>query len=261
MRRRGFTLIELLVVIAIIAILAAILFPVFAKARERARQTSCVSNLRQLSVAFLSYAQDYDEQFPLVWNGSHYIWVTCPPEARTPVNPLRARNWGSSIQPELKNFNVYTCPSAVTRNLNATPVVGQKFGISYTFNDFLNGMPMGMVTSPTKTFLVWEGTGRFPNFNYAITQPSTTSGTAGVWYTPWLSAGYASAMFGADGQDLHNGGCNKAHVDGHAKWTKEPGEPEQSVFSQVNANGAGTFLWVYTASGYTLPYLFRPDIQ
>ena len=64
-RKRGFTLIELLVVIAIIAILAAILFPVFAKAREKARQTSCLSNLRQIGTAILSYAQDNDEQFPI----------------------------------------------------------------------------------------------------------------------------------------------------------------------------------------------------
>ena len=64
MSRRGFTLIELLVVIAIIAILAAILFPVFAKAREKARQTSCLSNLKQLGLSFLMYAQDYDELLP-----------------------------------------------------------------------------------------------------------------------------------------------------------------------------------------------------
>src|SRR5437762_2167194 len=62
--KRGFTLIELLVVIAIIAILAAILFPVFARAREKARQTSCLSNLKQIDIGFLMYVQDYDEQFP-----------------------------------------------------------------------------------------------------------------------------------------------------------------------------------------------------
>ncbi len=67
MRRKGFTLIELLVVIAIIAILAAILFPVFARAREKARQTSCLSNLKQLSLGVLMYAQDYDERLPMLY--------------------------------------------------------------------------------------------------------------------------------------------------------------------------------------------------
>ena len=82
--RRGFTLIELLVVIAIIAILAAILFPVFAKAREKARSASCESNLKQISLAVLMYAQDYDEKFPRDW------FVQCvtgprPERARGPV--------------------------------------------------------------------------------------------------------------------------------------------------------------------------------
>jgi len=72
MKRHGFTLIELLVVIAIIAILAAILFPVFAKAREKARQSSCLSNLKQLGLACLSYAQDYDER----WATYYHFAVT-----------------------------------------------------------------------------------------------------------------------------------------------------------------------------------------
>ena len=66
--KRGFTLIELLVVIAIIAILAAILFPVFAKAREKARQTTCLSNVKQITLGILQYAQDYDERFPMLYD-------------------------------------------------------------------------------------------------------------------------------------------------------------------------------------------------
>jgi prepilin-type N-terminal cleavage/methylation domain-containing protein len=72
--RTGFTLIELLVVIAIIAILAAILFPVFAQAREKARQSGCLSNLKQIGTALMMYTQDYDEAFPCTWYGS--LWPT-----------------------------------------------------------------------------------------------------------------------------------------------------------------------------------------
>src|SRR5512142_213972 len=94
--RTGFTLIELLVVIAIIAILAAILFPVFAKAREKARQASCLSNMRQICTAFLSYVQDYDELSPLCVYNSSTSW------------------WPSSMVPYIKNLQVFTCPSDKT---------------------------------------------------------------------------------------------------------------------------------------------------
>jgi len=96
----GFTLIELLVVIAIIAILAAILFPVFAKAREKARQTSCLSNSRQLATAVLSYVQDYDETFP----------VGCPDWWWTGGNG-QPRCWSDAIDPYMKNIQILRCPS------------------------------------------------------------------------------------------------------------------------------------------------------
>src|SRR5665213_3332533 len=98
-RNRAFTLIELLVVIAIIAILAAILFPVFAAAREKARQTTCASNEKQLGLAFLQYAQDYDECFTygmtetLHTQGTHV-----------------GQGWASTIYPYVKSTGVYTCP-------------------------------------------------------------------------------------------------------------------------------------------------------
>src|SRR6195952_2385277 len=93
--RTGFTLIELLVVIAIIAILAAILFPVFAKAREKARQISCLSNEKQLGLGIMQYIQDYDEQLPAVWDANRQ------PET----------NWAIESYPYVKSLGVFKCPS------------------------------------------------------------------------------------------------------------------------------------------------------
>ena len=115
---RGFTLIELLVVIAIIAILAAILFPVFAKAREKARQTSCMNNIRQIMIAVSMYIQDHDER---VFPASDLAWATY-----------------------LKSYNeptLYDCPSLTGRGTNAAP--------EYGFNRFLMGMALGDIPDPT----------------------------------------------------------------------------------------------------------------
>src|SRR5437667_11534195 len=98
--RRGFTLIELLVVIAIIAILAAILFPVFAMAREKARQATCLSNQKQLGTAMSMYIQDYDERFP--------NWRTIVPV--TPENPNGKITWVENMQPYCKNKKIWVCP-------------------------------------------------------------------------------------------------------------------------------------------------------
>jgi len=124
-RRNGFTLIELLVVIAIIAILAAILFPVFAQAREKARAISCLSNTKQMSLAILMYQQDYDEVFPSGFNDG-IGWV--------------GGQWPQYVQPYIKdgNFNIFKCPDDALSGL-IHPESGQYasftvYGISYAAN-------------------------------------------------------------------------------------------------------------------------------
>src|ERR671911_538305 len=99
--RRGFTLIELLVVIAIIAILAAILFPVFAQAREKARSASCLSNIKQLGLTLQMYAQDYDETLP-----NHAADTANFLDAKAPAN------WAKAVSPYAKNTQIFSCPSA-----------------------------------------------------------------------------------------------------------------------------------------------------
>ncbi len=116
---KGFTLIELLVVIAIIAILAAILFPVFAQARLKARQAACISNLNQLGTAALMYVQDYDEQYPAGDNWDSPL-IGQPDPVTKKVDPYAACGWESQIYPYIKEVGVYYCPNDGTswRNSN-----------------------------------------------------------------------------------------------------------------------------------------------
>ena len=156
MRRRGFTLIELLVVIAIIAILAAILFPVFAKAREKARQTSCTSNEKQLGLGFLQYTQDYDEQMPqpLVGGGPGGAY---------------SRGWAGAIYPYVRSVGVYKCPDdpndtlSYSLNINASPSVSGQTGTTTNW------------TAPASTVMLFETSGDTTT-NPANATPETTSG-------------------------------------------------------------------------------------
>jgi prepilin-type N-terminal cleavage/methylation domain-containing protein/prepilin-type processing-associated H-X9-DG protein len=141
-RQRGFTLIELLVVIAIIAILAAILFPVFAKAREKARTSSCQSNLKQQGIAVLQYVQDYDEVYPwgaAVYGGVYYYW------------------W-DMIQPYLKSAQVFACPSHPN-----PPAPNGSLKVSYGSNHFVMdwyaSLTLSAIDNPSVRLLIGEQSG------------------------------------------------------------------------------------------------------
>ena len=191
--RRGFTLIELLVVIAIIAILAAILFPVFARAREKARQTSCLSNLKQIGLAELMYAQDYDER--------------CNPRVVCPSGVtgcfIQGEHNGTGYHPlaaYIKNQQVWDCPST-----NDDPVY------SYGYNCSLDSVKLGTCASPSAVVM-------FADHRVNVTQR---------WCGGWLASN--EGCCGGQGNDavyphwmnpVHNSGSNIVLVDGHSKWYK-----------------------------------------
>ena len=149
-RRRGFTLIELLVVIAIIAILAAILFPVFARAREKARQTSCASNLKNLGTAVLMYVQDYDEHFPLAAYATPTFDVV---------------TWHDLTDPYAKNTAIWHCPSSPLSKQDGSGKITTHFGYNARYlttitldiaGSYLghSGTLLAAVKAPTDTVLL-----------------------------------------------------------------------------------------------------------
>ena len=200
MMRRGFTLIELLVVIAIIAILAAILFPVFAKAREKARQTSCLANVKQLSLGLLMYAQDYDERFPYHW--IHY--------SDTIGNGYF---WQDVIQPYLKNAQILQCPSASGRNCQDVwlPSGTMMTGYSINCNQVAHNA-MADIRQPSTMIMIGDSWGNSQAGIDPRLFPGGCSGggTRNPSINPdtWLNSG------------VHNDGYNFGFVDGHAKWGK-----------------------------------------
>jgi len=254
-RTGGFTLIELLVVIAIIAILAAILFPVFARAREKARQASCTSNIKQLMLAVLAYCQDYDEKYPADpfahdFPPNWYV-VTTPWNARPGSPTYRAAYWASSIQPYIKNWQIYQCPSTSTQVIFNSPGDPQ-VPISYTYNVLLNAYSMAGVKSPAKCICIWEGLGDQAFSSFATEMPIYWGGS------PVYRPGNTQAIMGIAGKvGVHNGGSIKGYCDGHAKWTREPGHWDQSVWAACDADGYPTSYWW---DGYC-PWLFRPVVE
>jgi len=203
--KRGFTLIELLVVIAIISILAAILFPVFARARENARRASCMSNLKQIGLGFLMYSQDYDEKFP-----RHILGYGNPPYG--PENPV---GWADALQPYIKSTQVYQCPSESTAP-NSNPA---SWGyIDYYMNTQVAATNQAALVAPSLTVLSGDnGSGiaysYFDGCNVTGNAPDITCNNTTPYITMKNSA--TSGLF-----SRHLDGSNFAFADGHVKWEK-----------------------------------------
>lgn len=211
--RNGFTLIELLVVIAIIAILAAILFPVFARAREAARKTGCASNLKQIGTAAMMYVQDYDELYPHdsiaanvgpgasggTWTGNVF------------ANPDR---WPNRLQPYTRNQNLFQCPSSVPTTGNPRTDHLGYWANGGVFATASNGpVAMAAISAPASVVMLYDDLGA-QNRYQVVFRPFWNAGT----FTD--TGSFDTLVNGNYRQGPHNETINVLWADGHVKPIK-----------------------------------------
>ena len=213
----GFTLIELLVVIAIIAILAAILFPVFARARENARKSNCQSNLRQIAMGLVQYVQDYDEKMP------HCRYTPDSNQLPSPFTSAMVNySWPHLVVPYLKNTGVMKCPSderaRPTYQGSTTNMEVWSYGRNYGyFNGDKKGaaeaLAMSEIPLPAETIMLGEG----DNCNRIGPRQVNWPGSGTISIDKQISAQLL--------EPRHMDGMNFAFFDGHVKWFRHGGTP------------------------------------
>jgi prepilin-type N-terminal cleavage/methylation domain-containing protein/prepilin-type processing-associated H-X9-DG protein len=222
--RRGFTLIELLVVIAIIAILAAILFPVFGRARENARRSSCSSNMKQLGLGLMQYTQDYDEKYP----------------CGLPVNDWKGVGWGGQTAPYLKSRQIFVCPSNAAGGTGNTATAGTPVG--YAINRFMAAANLAAIEETARNVMLSEVV---TNANVNLESPTEAGdykspadfgdniitagpnlngvccGGDGTYHAtgPYFDAAQTNAD-ATRNKARHFDGANFLLADGHVKWYK-----------------------------------------
>ena len=217
---RGFTLIELLVVIAIIAILAAILFPVFARARDKAMQTDCLSNLKQLGLAAMMYAQDYDE---MLFHA--YIWYPVPVWRTVTSGNNQIVLWHDVVYPYVNNQPIFQCRSRAA--MAARYSYGANTQVcSFSRDPSVAGHPfqaklLEQIRRPAEVILISESVSDYYVSPSRITSPYSYN------YMPGTACGRSEASYDFRDHQLyisdwkrgrHNGGVNITYCDGHAKW-------------------------------------------
>ncbi|HEY3328658.1 MAG TPA: DUF1559 domain-containing protein [Capsulimonadaceae bacterium] len=277
--KNGFTLIELLVVIAIISILAAILFPVFATAREKARQSSCLSNMKQFGIGLLQYVQDYEETFPC-GNSSAGAWA--PNGSCTAVwqTGSTGNGWAGQIYPYVKSTNLFMCPSDTTPapatfspprfinsysyNINFAPYYSQpaRCGFNAYPGPAINASKM---SSPPRTVVFYEITGALAQITATNETTSQVGNGLNYAFPGWGSTpatGPLDLAFGC-GHNVtcntnarHLGGSVFLAADGHVKWLT-PEKVSAGSNSSSNTGGATGDIAEgaeFPASKHTLTY-------
>jgi len=242
--RSGFTLIELLVVIAIIAILAAILFPVFARARENARRSSCSSNLRQIGLAIKQYIQDYDERYPGLFSD----------EGGTEIG------WAQNIQPYAKNLQLFQCPSEASPNGSVYKFAPNPYPNNSSFTDYYynenftnriddlgdlttdrSGIVDAELSHPTVTVVLGEG----HSGGWAYSRKTTEEDPGKLWDDVH---GVDPDSTAAAPHVRHLEGGNYVFGDGHVKWLKPNTISQGGIYEGANAPKSPTNLEGYQAT-------------
>lgn len=224
LKRQAFTLIELLVVIAIIAILAAILFPAFARARDNARRSSCMNNMKQIGLGIMQYTQDYDERLPMHANngttGAAAIQNFADPTVGESANSL---NVYYAIYPYTKSWAILICPSAtpytITTAPNYTPYQpNRNSAATYLVNGAIfssnhagggihaSRMPLSAISQPASRIFLQD---REVIYNFEVAYPNNAGGGT---FREWMYATFSKSHF--DGGPL-------LFADGHVKWKKQ----------------------------------------